>query len=54
MKVLVINCGSSSIKFQLLEMETEQLLVKGQIERIGMDGSRLKLQGKQEYVIEVG
>ncbi|WP_455655091.1 hypothetical protein [Phascolarctobacterium sp.] len=36
MKVLVINCGSSSIKFQLLEMETEQLLVKGQIERIGM------------------
>ncbi|WP_293545684.1 acetate kinase [Phascolarctobacterium sp.] len=53
MKVLVINCGSSSIKFQLLEMETEQLLVKGQIERIGMDGSRLKLQGKQEYVIEV-
>lgn len=50
MKVLVINCGSSSIKFQLLEMETEQLLVKGQIERIGMDGSRLKLQGKQELL----
>ena len=53
MKVLVINCGSSSIKFQLLEMETEKLLVKGQIERIGMDGSLLKLQGKHEYVIEL-
>ena len=32
MKVLVINCGSSSIKFQLLEMENEMLLAKGQVD----------------------
>ena len=53
MKVLVINCGSSSIKFQLLEMENEMLLAKGQVERIGMDGSLLKFLGKNEYVIEI-
>lgn len=53
MKVLVINCGSSSIKFQLLEMENEMLLAKGQVERIGMDGSLLKFLGKHEYVIEI-
>jgi acetate kinase len=35
--VLVINCGSSSLKYQLLEMEQEVLLCKGLIERIGMD-----------------
>ena len=35
--ILVINCGSSSLKYQLLEMETETLLAKGLIERIGLD-----------------
>ena len=39
MKVLVINCGSSSLKYQVLEMDNEQLLAKGLVERIGMDGS---------------
>ena len=39
MKVLVINCGSSSLKYQVLNMETETLLAKGLVERIGMDGS---------------
>ncbi len=39
MKVLVINCGSSSLKYQVLEMTTETLLAKGLVERIGMDGS---------------
>ncbi len=39
MKVLVINCGSSSLKYQVLEMETEELLCKGLVERIGIDGS---------------
>ena len=39
MKVLVINCGSSSLKYQVLDMEGEQLLAKGLVERIGMDGS---------------
>jgi len=38
MNVLVINCGSSSLKYQLLNMDTEQLLVKGLCERIGIDG----------------
>lgn len=39
MKILVINCGSSSLKYQLLEMDGEVLLAKGLIERIGMDDS---------------
>ena len=39
MKVLVINCGSSSLKYQVLDMTTEVLLCKGLVERIGMDGS---------------
>lgn len=39
MKVLVINCGSSSLKYQVLDMTSETLLCKGLVERIGMDGS---------------
>ena len=39
MKVLVINCGSSSLKYQVLDMSNEILLAKGLVERIGMDGS---------------
>ena len=39
MKVLVINCGSSSLKYQVLNMTNELLLAKGLVERIGMDGS---------------
>lgn len=39
MKVLVINCGSSSLKYQVLDMTNEQLLCKGLVERIGMEGS---------------
>ena len=38
MKVLVINAGSSSLKYQLIDMENEQLLAKGLCERIGIDG----------------
>ena len=38
MKVLVINAGSSSLKYQLIDMEGEQLLAKGLCERIGIDG----------------
>lgn len=41
MKVLVLNCGSSSVKFQLLDMSTEKRLAKGLIERIGMDIAQL-------------
>ena len=39
MKVLVINCGSSSLKYQVLDMTNENLLCKGLVERIGMEGS---------------
>ena len=38
MKILVINCGSSSLKFQLINAETEKVLAKGLCERIGIDG----------------
>ena len=41
MKILVINCGSSSLKFQLIDDETEQVAAKGLCERIGIEGSRL-------------
>ena len=41
MKILVINCGSSSLKFQLINSETEAVIAKGLCERIGMDGSQL-------------
>ena len=40
-KVLVVNCGSSSLKFQLFDMKGEKMLCKGLVERIGIDGSRL-------------
>lgn len=41
MKILVINCGSSSLKFQLIDSETEAVIAKGLCERIGIEGSRL-------------
>ena len=41
MKILVINCGSSSLKFQLIDSETEAVAAKGLCERIGMEGSKL-------------
>ncbi|MEG0012567.1 MAG: acetate kinase [Cellulosilyticaceae bacterium] len=42
MKVLVVNCGSSSLKYQLLNMENETEIAKGICERIGIDGSFIK------------
>ncbi|MCD8041360.1 MAG: acetate kinase [Clostridia bacterium] len=45
MKILVINAGSSSLKYQLIDMETEGVLAKGTCERIGIDGSVLKAKG---------
>ena len=54
MKVLVMNCGSSSLKYQLIDMENESVLAKGICERIGADGSVLthKPTGKDKYVVE--
>lgn len=54
MKILVLNCGSSSLKYQLINMEDESVLAKGLVERIGIDGSILthKPAGKDKYVVE--
>ena len=41
MKVLVLNCGSSSIKYQLIDMETEEVMAKGYLEKIGLEDSFL-------------
>ncbi len=53
MKVLVLNCGSSSLKYQLIDMDNENVMAKGLCERIGIEGSKLthKAAGK-ELVIE--
>jgi acetate kinase len=42
MKILVLNCGSSSLKYQLFDMKGEEVLAKGLVERIGISGSRVK------------
>lgn len=44
MKILVINCGSSSLKYQLIDSDSEQVLAKGLCERIGIDGSAITHQ----------
>ena len=53
MKTLVVNCGSSSLKYQLIDMATEDCMVQGLVERIGIEGSILtqKVEGKDKYVI---
>jgi len=54
MNVLVINCGSSSLKYQLINMNDESVLAKGLVERIGIEGSVLKHEkcGQDKVVIE--
>lgn len=44
MNILVINCGSSSLKFQLIDSKSEQVIAKGLCERIGIEGSRIVYQ----------
>lgn len=53
MKILVVNCGSSSLKYQLIDMTSEEALAKGLVERIGIEGSILtqKVNG-EKYIIE--
>lgn len=54
MKVLVINCGSSSLKYQLIDMEGEQVLCRGLCERIGIEGGVVEHKvGAEKYVHEV-
>ena len=47
MKILVVNAGSSSLKYQLIDMQTEGVIAKGNVERIGIKGSVLKSKGKK-------
>lgn len=52
MKILVVNAGSSSLKYQLIDMENENVIAKGVVERINIEGSQLKHKAKgQEFVI---
>ncbi len=55
MKILVINAGSSSIKYQLIDMTDETLLAKGQCDRIGIDGGNFKQKNNKgdEYKINI-
>lgn len=54
MKVLVMNCGSSSLKYQLIDSDTEELLAKGLCERIAVDGRLTHTTtGKEKYTKEL-
>ncbi|MCL2377284.1 MAG: acetate kinase [Defluviitaleaceae bacterium] len=53
MKILVLNCGSSSLKYQLIDMASENALAKGLVERIGIAGSRLVHQKDGEGKVTV-
>ena len=53
MKIFVVNCGSSSIKYQLINMENETALAKGMVERIGMEGSLLKHTPAGKYTVDL-
>ncbi len=53
MKILIVNAGSSSLKYQVVDMEGEQVLAKGVVERIAIEGSQLKhTKGKDKYEIK--
>ena len=54
MKVLVINCGSSSLKYQLINMDDENALAQGLVERIGSEGAVLtqKVEGREKYIVK--
>lgn len=55
MKILVINCGSSTIKFQLYNMESDNVIAKGRCDKIGIDGSNIiykNIQNNISYVKE--
>lgn len=55
MKVLVVNAGSSSLKYQLFNTDNGDVIAKGNCERIGIDGSRIihKVSGKDDYIKEM-
>lgn len=49
MKILIINCGSSSLKYQLIEMDYKKVICKGLVERIGLDASMLTHEDSEGY-----
>ncbi len=55
MKILVLNCGSSSLKFQLIDIENEEILAKGNFERIGGMKTTLKLnvRGEKSEILRI-
>ncbi len=53
MKILVLNCGSSSLKYQLINMENEHLMAKGIAERIGIEGSFLKHESESNGKVKI-
>ena len=55
MKILVINAGSSSIKYQLIDMATEKVIAKGMCDRIGIAGGNFKLKadGREDYNVDI-
>ena len=54
MNILVINCGSSSLKYQLINADSEEVLAKGICERIGIDGGMLTHQPEGRDKIKTG
>ena len=53
MKIIVLNCGSSSIKYQLFDMPEKRVLVKGLVEKIGLKGSAIKLEREGEEDVKL-
>lgn len=55
MKILVINAGSSSIKYQLIDMDNDKVLAKGQADRIGIEGGNFKqkVEGREDFKFDI-
>ena len=55
MKILVINAGSSSIKYQLIDMDNDKVLAKGQADRIGIEGGNFKqkVEGREDFKLDI-
>ena len=51
MKILIINCGSSSLKYKLIDMANEKDIIEGIVERIGLDQSRLVQKNERKIYI---
>ena len=54
MKILAVNCGSSSLKFQAYEMPEEKVLIQGTFERIGIDGGFYTIKLNKKKIIFTG